>query len=260
MIKPRKTRGATRKPVRKQRQPIAWQQGFRQLLVISVFVGLVLGYVWTKQEDSLPILHVTVDGKFEYTNKDALVKAVTPYVTGSFISVNVAKLREAGEALPWVKQIQVKRSWPDSLHLVVEEQRAVAQWGKSALVNTDGVLFSPNKKTFPTGLVMLNGPEGSSELMAKHYAKLIKRFSVLGLAVSTLKMDKRRSWTIDFKSGMELKLGRASSEQRLNRFVKLYQVNLKNYEQQIQTIDMRYRNGLSVVWKSGQQPEFNGTV
>jgi len=260
MVKARRTRGATRKPVRKQRQPIAWQQGLRHVVMVMLFVGLAATAVWLQQEDTLPILHVSVDGKFEHANKNELVKVVTPYVTGSFINVDVAKLRAAGEALPWVKLIQVKRSWPDSLHLVVEEQQAIAQWSDKALVNKEGALFFPPKNSFPKGLVKLIGPKGTSEVMTRQYVELATRFSKIGLSLSKLEMDKRRSWAIQFKSGLKLKLGRADNEQRLTRFVNIYKAGLQRYQGQIQTVDMRYTNGLSVVWKSGSQPDFNGTV
>jgi len=260
MVKARRTRGATRKPVRKQRQPIAWQQGLRHMVMLSLLIVIAAAAVWLQQEDTLPILHVSVDGQFEHADKNELVKVVTPFVTGSFISVDVAKLREAGEALPWVKLIQVKRSWPDSLHLVVEEQKAIAQWSDKALVNVDGELFFPAKKSFPSGLVKLTGPEGTSEIMTSQYEHLLARFGEVNLSVRKLEMDKRRSWAIQFKNGMQLKLGRSDNEQRIARFVNIYKAGLQRYQEQIKTVDMRYTNGLSVVWKSGSQPDFNGTV
>jgi len=260
MVKARKTRGATRKPVRKQRQPVVWQQWLRMLFVISAFSGLVVAGIWLQQEDTLPILHVTVDGKFMHTDRDKLVTAVTPYVTGNFVNVNVAKLREAGEALPWVRLIQVKRNWPDSLHLVVEEQQAIAQWGSHALVNSNGELFFPAKKTFPAGLTKLHGPKGTSALMTQHLADAVIALKPIGLKVNELKMDNRRSWIIKFNNGMNLMIGRAESKQRLERFISIYEAGLQRYQQQIKTVDMRYTNGVSVVWKSGRLPDFNGTV
>jgi len=260
MVKARNNKGATRKPVRKQRQAIAWQQWLRHMVVLSVVVGIAVATVWLQQEDTLPILHVSVDGDFKHADKKELVKRVTPHVTGSFISVDVAKLREAGESLPWVRLIQVKRSWPDSLHLVVEEQQAVAQWSKNALVDVDGNLFFPAKKTFPAGLVKLSGPDGTSQLMTHHYAEITRKFSAIGLQVNKVAMDKRRAWAIEFKNGMKLMLGRADNKQRIERFVNIYKSGLQHYQQQIQTVDMRYTNGLAIVWKSGVQPDFNGTV
>lgn len=260
MTKARRARGATRKPVRKQRQPIAWQRGLRTLFVMSLFVGIVVAGMWLQQEDTLPIVHVTVDGDFAHTDKNRLVKVVTPYVTGSFINVDVAKLREAGEALPWVRLIQVKRSWPDTLHLVVEEHQAIAQWGNNALVNKKGNLFYPAQKSFPAGLTTLYGPEGTSRVMTRHLVDATKQLEPLGLEVQQLKMDQRRSWTIEFDTGMKLMLGRAESEQRLKRFVGVYKSGLQRYQEHMKIVDMRYTNGLSVVWKSGRLPDINGTV
>ncbi|MDC9725045.1 MAG: cell division protein FtsQ/DivIB [Gammaproteobacteria bacterium] len=260
MVKARRSKGATRKPVRKQRQAVAWQQWLRNMLVMSLFIGIIVAGKWLQQEDTLPILHVNVGEQFEYVDKKKLVQAVAPYVTGSFINVDVAKLREAGEALPWVKLIQVKRSWPDTLNLIVEEEKVVAQWSAHALVNEDGKLFFPTKKTFPKGLVKLTGPEGTSDVMTKQYANITTYFHRVGLRVSHLQMDKRRAWSIQFKNGMKLMLGRSDNKQRLERFVSVYKAGLQRYQAQIQTVDMRYTNGLSVVWKSGRQPDFNGTV
>jgi len=73
-------------------------------------------------------------------------------------------------------------------------------------------------------------------------------------------MDKRRAWQVDFKDGLHLKLGRTDDESRLNRFVTVYLGGLGTFKDLIKEIDMRYTNGLAVVWKSGQQPDFNGTV
>jgi cell division protein FtsQ len=52
-------------------------------------------------------------------------------------------------------------------------------------------------------------------------------------------------------------LGRADSQQRLDRFAKVYASGLKQFEEQIKGVDMRYTNGLAVIWKNGQQPMFN---
>jgi len=261
MAKVNKRVGATRrKPVRKKRPTVEWKQWLRFMVMVPVFAGLAVLVFWTQQEDSLPILHVTVDGDFEHANREQLVKAVTPYVTGSFIHVDVAKLREAGEALPWIRQIQVQRKWPDSLHLIVEEQQAVAYWGKETLVSRYGELFSPAKNTFPKGLASLQGPDGMNEILVGKYIDVTQQLKQIDLQVDELKMDSRRAWTLTLNDGLKVKLGRADGTQRLMRFINVYKAGLLEYSSQIKTVDMRYTNGLSVVWKSGLRPEFNGTV
>ncbi|PHS71039.1 MAG: hypothetical protein COB23_01930 [Methylophaga sp.] len=254
------TRGATRKPVRQQRQPVSWGQGFKHLFVGMTLISVVVGSVYLQQEDTLPILHVTVEGDFVHVSKNELIKAVSPYVKGSFIDVDVANIQSAGRSLPWVKQIQVRRVWPDRLHLIVEEQTAVALWGETSLIDASGEVFTPPRNTIPPGLVKLQGPKGTNVAMSMRLVKIQQHVSLLNFKVKKLTLDQRRSWKVNFENGIEVILGRAESEQRLQRFVNVFAGGLQHFQDHIIAVDMRYTNGLSVIWKQGQKPDFNGTV
>jgi len=260
----RKQRGATRrqtvKPIRQQREPIAWASFAKVSLVFMVLLLGVSTIAWIHQDDSLPIKHVSVKGELVYTEKADLVTSVTPYVKGSFFNVDVVKVRRAAEDLPWVSQVQVRRIWPDKLLLQVDEHKAIAQWGDDGLVDEQGEVFYPPKSTMPSGLVMMHGFKGGSKVMTQRLVEIHQQMSRLGLKVTELTMDKRRSWQLRFSNGMKIELGRANSEQRLQRFAKVYQMGLKEYQDNIEGVDMRYTNGLAVIWKNGQQPDFNGTV
>lgn len=244
----------------KTNEPKDWKQAMKQAATLLIVVIVLGGGAYLHQADTLPVKHVTVEGEFRHTNKDGLVAAVSPFVRGSFVDVDVASIRQAGEALPWIKQIQVRRVWPDTLHLVVEEHKAVARWNANGLVDTSGAVFFPEHITLPKGLVQLNGPEGTSEIMARRLVEIQRQVNALKLRVTTISMDKRRAWQVDFKDGLHLKLGRAEGDTRLNRFITVYGSSLNTFREQIKEVDMRYTNGLAVVWKDGQQPDFNGTV
>jgi cell division protein FtsQ len=262
-----KQRGATRrqpvKPIHQQRDPIAWGSWAKVSLVFMVLLIGVSTIAWIHQDDSLPIKHVSVKGELVYTEKPDLITAVTPYVKGSFFNVDVVKVRQAAEALPWVNQVQVRRIWPDKLLLQVAEHRAIAQWGDDGLVDETGDVFYPPKHTMPAGLVMMHGFKGGSKVMTQRLVDIHQQMSRLGLKVTELTMDQRRSWQLGFSNGMKILIGRANSEQRLKRFAKVYQMGLKAYQKNIEGVDMRYTNGLAVIWKNGQQPQFselNGAV
>lgn len=263
MLAKKTSRGATRIPVRKERPPIVWKHWLRHGLILTLVAGVIGCGAYLEQVETsaiLPILHVTVDGEFSHIDKQALVEAVTPFAIGGFMSVDVARLREAGEAIPWVKEIQVKRVWPDSLHLVVEEQQAIALWGNDALVNNQGRLFFPAKKSFPDGLVQLRGPKGSSRVVAEQFYVVSRLVATLGLSVQEVEMNERRAWTIKLSNGVNVMLGRIDSEQRLQRFATTFKAVLQPYEKDITAVDMRYTNGLSVAWVEGQKHKFNGTI
>lgn len=252
--------GASRNAVQKPREIVDWKQRFKQGLTLVLLVAFVGGGVYLHQDETLPVLYVTVEGELQHTDKAELIEVVSPYVTGSFINVDVAGLRRAGESLAWVQQIQVRRIWPDTLHLVVEEHQAFARWNEKELVNNRGHVFSPLPETIPAGLVQLNGPDGSSELMARRLVSIQRQVNELNLRVRSLSMDERRSWQVEFTDDLQLRLGRADSEARLQRFIRVFSGALATYREQILTIDMRYTNGLAVQWKNGEQPDFNGTV
>lgn len=256
----RTKRGATRKPVRKQRQPLAWQQFLRHGFVSFVVMAIIATGGFLQQDDALPILRVSVEGDFEYVDKSVLMNAVSSYTRGSFMAVDVAGIQAAGEALPWVKELQVRRVWPDGLHLIVVEQVAIARWGRNSLVNEQGDLFTPldNVKVFD--LALLEGPEKSFNMVTKRYLRMNKVLQDEGLEIKSLKMNKRRSWSMTLKNGVNVVFGRTNNEQRFKRFVTIYKRSLEQYQAQIAEMDMRYPNGLSVVWKQGQKPDFNGTV
>lgn len=252
--------GATRNAPQKPRQPIDWAQRLRVTLTLVTLLVLIGAGFYLHQDDTLPVLHVTVEGELQQTDRQQLQQIVKPYVTGSFIEVDVAGLRTAAQQIPWVDQIQVRRVWPDTLHLIVTEHQAIARWNDDGLVNNRGQVFFPEKASFPEGLVQLHGPTGSSEIMARRLVAMQRDLNALELRIRSLQMDERRSWGVTFTNDLELQLGRADSESRLQRFIRVFSGQLAVYREQIATIDMRYTNGLAVQWKSGQQPDFNGTV
>ena len=96
--------------------------------------------------------------------------------------------------------------------------------------------------------------------MTKRYLSMNEQLQRHDLEVKELIMDKRRAWNVILNNGVKVVLGRAESQQRFERFLRVYQDGLQRYQPQINEMDMRYPNGLSVIWKPGQKSDFNGTV
>ena len=136
----------------------------------------------------------------------------------------------------------------------------VARWNKAAYVNDEGELFPESNKAFPVTLAILTGPKSSQLLMTKRYLNMNKVLQPHDLEIKELIMDQRRAWSMALNNGVKVILGRAESQQRFERFLRVYQQGLQRYQSQIVEMDMRYPNGLSVIWKPGLKPDFNGTV
>ena len=225
------------------------------MLCVTVFV-----IIYLNQDEALPISHVIVEGNFIYSNKDELVTAIGSQVTCGFMSVNIFDICQVIEAFSWIKKVQVIRVWPDTLYIIVDEHTAIAQWKGQALVNEYGEIFQSSRRILPTNLVILHGLEGSSKVMAKQLLVIQQHVSELGLTIKQVTMDHRRAWTIYFNGSIEVILGRADNNQRLQSFVKVFKAILYNYREYIAAVDMRYTSGMSVIWKYDQKPDLNGTL
>jgi len=53
---------------------------------------------------------------------------------------------------------------------------------------------------------------------------------------------------VGFKQGMELKLGHTDTEARVDRFVRLYPKLEQADKRRVKRVDMRYANGVAVLW------------
>jgi cell division protein FtsQ len=221
-----------------------------KLMAIAVVVGggLYLGVTALMDPNFLPLKVVRTDGKFRYMQRQDLEHAVGNLSRGGFLTVDVAAIRDRAKSLPWVDKVSVRRVWPDSLQLWVEEHVPLSRWGKGAVLNVRGEVFHPKPSSIPAGLPHLFGPDGSEQELAKNYIQIKIRVASLGLKIKELAMDERRAWTVKLNSGLVVRLGNKDVEDRLARFYSIYPL-LKADKRQLITVDLRYTNGVAIIWK-----------
>ncbi|MEE9580893.1 MAG: cell division protein FtsQ/DivIB, partial [Nitrosomonadaceae bacterium] len=171
---------------------------------------------------------------------------VTDKVRGGFFNIDVAAIRNALVALPWVNDVSVHRIWPDGLRVIVNEQTASVRWNETGLLNEQGDYFSPEKESFPQDLPLLEGPEESQKLLLERFNLLKQTY---GLSVVRLQLNERRAWKFELENGLSVVLGRKDFESRVERFVNVVINNLGEKSSQAREIDMRYTNGFAVRWK-----------
>ena len=234
----------------------AWLTG-RRMVVGALFLFLVSGVgagVWMlAQPDTLPIQRVAVKGEFRYLDREELNAAIGGFASGGFFNVNVRAVKEAAEALEWVDSASVRRVWPDTLQVEIQEQVPLAHWGEEHLLNQRGEMFAPSQP--PANLPHLEGPEGSAPLAASRYLWLSGLLAPLHLHVAELRQSDRRAWDVRLDNGLHLLLGRAPDEAQVKRFVAAYPRLLAERVQSVALLDLRYTNGFAVRWREGEGRE-----
>lgn len=164
-------------------------------------------------------------------------------VNGNFFTVDIERLRQSLEKLPWVRSVTIRREFPDRLTVQLEEHQALARWNGAALVNTRGEVFAAYSEELLPDFI---GQKDDSGEVAQRYGEFSRQLAALNLQVAQLALSPRHAWQLRLSSGMVLELGREEMQQRLARFVAVYPYSLAAQAGSVRYVDMRYRNGFAV--------------
>jgi cell division protein FtsQ len=164
-------------------------------------------------------------------------------VGGSFFTVDLEQTRRSFEQLPWVRKVSVRRHFPWSLEVTLEEHVPMARWNGVALVNTYGEVFAGQSALM---LPEFNGEPETSVQVAGMYIAMNQQLQVLQRNIAQISLSPRFAWKLRLDNGMQLELGREQMQQRLARFVAVYPYSLEKVASRINYVDLRYRNGFAV--------------
>ena len=175
-------------------------------------------------------------------------KVVHEQVSGNFFTVDLEATRQAFEKLPWVRKVSVRRKFPWSLEVEVEEQVALARWNGASLVNTHGEVFSAvTDQVLP---VFIGQPDTSAQV-TQMYADLNAALQPLHQQIAQISLSPRYAWQVKLDKGMVLELGREEMHERMARFVKVYPYSLAALARPANHVDLRYRNGFAAYLPGG---------
>lgn len=216
------------------------------LAAVMIMAIMVAGASYLLQPETLPIKQVRIEGEFRQLSQTDLQAIVQAHLHGGLFSVNVAAVRDAVRAEPWVREVWVQRVWPDTLQVSIREQVAVARWGDTGFIGQDGDYFQPAAARMSAQLPLLIGPDGAQAQMAAKLELAQELLVPLGLQLERLEVSERRAWSFTTATGLEVILGRDDFEQRLQRFVDLVPRSLGDRLGEAAYVDMRYTNGFAV--------------
>jgi len=223
-------------------------------LLIVAFIALVY---WAVQRMSaplnVPIDKIQVQGAFVHVTENML-EPLSKEISGTgYFDLDIALIQQQVKALPWVEHATVRRIWPDTLAIHFIEQQPLAIWARGGIVNTEGELFKPERATYPENLPVFDGPENLQKKMVDSYQEFTALLLPLGITINELELDQRQSWRIGLRNGISLKLGRENVIERLLRFKRVYPKIKAMKAQAINSIDLRYTNGMAVAWSQGEE-------
>lgn len=214
------------------------------LTTFSVFAVLYgAGWYAVHLPGLFPLHSVRLDAAPQRVLPEEVLQKVRGEVDGNFFTVDIDRLRQSLEQLPWVRGVGIRREFPDRLVVQLEEHRTLARWNGDALVNSYGEVFDAQSDE---ALPAFIGQDGDSREISERYAALGEQLRPLGLGIAQIALSPRHAWQLHLSNGMVLELGREEMEQRLARFVEVYPYSLAALEGSVRYVDLRYRNGFAL--------------
>ncbi len=223
--------------------------------VVLAFIGS--GVWWVSQRPMFTLRTVTVESMYglnlRHVNKLTLRAGVVGRIKGNFFTANLEQVRLAFESVPWVRKATVRREWPDQLIVEVDEHQVLGTWGEDGrLLSVRGDVFTANLAEADEDRVLpqLEGPPGSEKEVYARFEELQAWFAPLGLAPGKLRLSSRYAWTVELDNGMSVALGRepdkTTLKKRVDRLVNIYPQLAALLPDGIDSVDMRYPNGLAL--------------
>jgi cell division protein FtsQ len=214
------------------------------LIFFSVCVMLYgAAYYATHLPGLFPLQSVRLSAIPQRVKAAEVLQVVRNEVQGNFFTVDIERLRQSLEKLPWVRNVGIRREFPHSLAVELEEHQVLARWNNAALVNQQGEVFVASSEQI---LPVFTGQDGTAPEVTQQYAKFSEQLAALGLQVTQIALSPRHAWQLHLSNGMLLELGREDMQQRLERFVEAYPYSLAAIQGKVKYVDLRYRNGFAV--------------
>lgn len=234
------------------------------VFAIAVMAGAGLGLKEAViKVNTQQVSKVQIEGKLDFADLAELEQVVNRYVAKGMVALDLDLLKQELEADPWVRDAEVLRQWPDILIIRVEEEAAIARWGESRLVNRYGELFEPERINDQLALPYLFGPQGSAHDVMLQYKQFNQLLYPLGVRIRELELNDRGAWTITFMEAAQtagelnvtVKVGRDEVLQRMRRLVVWLESDEARDMGRIESIDLRYANGLAVAFREEARAE-----
>ncbi len=222
------------------------------LVLAVLFLLTVAGVAWVSlgivASERWPIRWLEVNGKFQRVSAEQLRASLDSHTGTNFFTVDLRELQEAATRISWVSAARVRKQWPDTIRVEVEEYVPVAHWNRGQLIADTGALFSVPEADALQGLPWLSGPEGRLGEVLETWAGINGMLTPLGLEVMRMKLDRRGAWSMVLDNGTHVELGRAATAERLQRLTASWEPLVGQHGIAPLDIDLRYSNGFAVMW------------
>ncbi|MDT9587492.1 MAG: cell division protein FtsQ/DivIB [Candidatus Arsenophonus melophagi] len=248
--------------VRKEKLRYNRSKSNSSYLVGKIFFLIVLNSImlsgwmllnWIKDANRLPISKLVITGDRHYTHDDNIREAIILALgmPSTFMAIDVNAIYNQIKTLPWIRQVTVRKQWPDKLKIHLVEFQPYAKWNDTLFLDIEGSVFSlPESLNMQSNFLMLYGPEGSQHEVLDMYHVMQQQLTPhnFNFSIKLVSMTVGRAWQLVLTNDIRLNIGKQDIQERINRFIALYPLLQQVTDKHIEYIDLRYSSAAAVGW------------
>lgn len=164
-----------------------------------------------------------------------------------YFSQDIQELQNRFLEVSWIKDVVVRKLYPDRLGITLIEYQPAARWNNNQYLSEQGVIFElPEGRFQADQLPVLFGPDSEGKTVLDAWNKIKQDLTLRKLVLYSVAMDNRGAWTITLDNGVELRLGRGDWLPKIDRFVAIFPQIEVPPEKRLAYVDLRYEHGAAV--------------
>lgn len=227
-------------------------------LLAAILYGLIVGGQVGRLGDSLLVFlgfgieDVEIAGDRE-TSEIAILEQLE--LGGSLISFDVAEAQERVAGLPWVAHASVRKFYPDTLAVDIEEREPFALWqheGEVYVIDEAGTRIVPLEEYRYAALPFMVGERAN--LFASSFLDVLKGEPEIAERMLAAVLVAGRRWDLHLEDGVVVKLPEANPAAALEQLVKL-NADRQLLARDVIVVDLRLPDRVTVRLPEGRSLE-----
>jgi len=245
------------------RSPLAINRFAAGLVWLTLLTGLAAVALWVARQPAFALKSVQVVSlgpPIANLTKSDIRQAIEQAGQGTALTTPLHDLRDVLEDHAWVRQVSMRRVWPNRLLVWVEEHEPIAIWADGQLINSYGELFSAQadlgqvQERLGCKMPRLLGPVGSHLRVMERAMALQEELESHKRVLTRLELTEQLSWKAVLDGALVVELGRdqlpSSPIERLQGLLMRLEsleasLETKSGTQRLALADLRYANGFA---------------
>jgi len=242
------------RPVSKIQIPNSVRYLFMILVIGLLVLILIMG--GKALRDAPPAeIHVSNQG-LSSAQYNSLQTVMDQQKVSSFFTSDLQALRDITTGLAWVDQVSISRDWQRGIVVTALPKQAVANFGTERLVDAKGAVFVPADSNDLTQerFATLQGEMTQAPVIMQQMQQVNDWYTPLDMQVADIILSPRMTWLIRFDNGLRVIVDNENTAQKLLNLSQLLGNQLSGRRDEIQSVDLRYKNGFTIAWDMSASP------